>query len=352
MIEVSHLRKSYGLFAGGRSSRGEGPVMAVDDLSFQVKKGEIVGFLGPNGAGKSTTLRILAGFLGATAGKVRIAGHDLGEEPMKVRESLGYMPELSPLYPEMRASEYLGFRAELKRIPRKMRRDAVEKALSQAKIDDVAEVMIGHLSKGYRQRVGLADALLGSPPLLILDEPTAGLDPNQIREVRALIRKLGKEHTVLLSTHILSEVEATCTRALVIARGKLVAEGTIEEIRAMRRASAVTIGVRGSWEKALAAAKGVEGVKKVAVDDGTRAGTGDAHRIVVTFQADREVGAVTELIVGALVSKGLGVREVVPRGASLEQVFSALTEGEREIATDTTDTTAATEETEESEEPG
>lgn len=329
MIDVSHLSKSYGLFAGGRGTRAEGPLMAVDDLSFHVKKGEIVGFLGPNGAGKSTTLRILAGFLGATAGKVRIAGHDLAEEPMKARESLGYMPELSPLYPEMRAAEYLAFRAELKRIPRKTRREAVEKALAQARIDDVAEVMIGHLSKGYRQRVGLADALLGSPPLLILDEPTAGLDPNQIREVRALIRELGEEHTVLLSTHILSEVEATCTRALVIARGKLVAEGSIDEIRALRRASAVSISVRGNKDKALAAVRAVEGVKKVALDEARRDGGGEAHQLVVSFQADREVGAVSEAIVAALVGKGIGVRELVPKGASLEQVFSELTEGEK-----------------------
>jgi ABC-2 type transport system ATP-binding protein len=179
MIDVSHLSKSYGLFAGGRDSRGEGPIKAVDDLSFHVKKGEIVGFLGPNGAGKSTTLRILAGFLGASSGKVSIAGFDLDEEPMKVRESLGYMPELSPLYPEMRASEYLAFRAELKQIPRKKRGEAVERALAEARIDDVAEVMIGHLSKGYRQRVGLADALLGSPPLLILTSRRRGSIPTR-----------------------------------------------------------------------------------------------------------------------------------------------------------------------------
>lgn len=332
MIDVSHLSKSYGLFAGGRDSRGEGPIKAVDDLSFHVKKGEIVGFLGPNGAGKSTTLRILAGFLGASSGKVSIAGFDLDEEPMKARESLGYMPELSPLYPEMRASEYLAFRAELKQIPRKKRGEAVERALAEARIDDVAEVMIGHLSKGYRQRVGLADALLGSPPLLILDEPTAGLDPNQIREVRALIRRLGEEHTVLLSTHILSEVEATCTRALVIARGRLVAEGTIEEIRALRRASAVRIALRGGAAKAAAIAGAIGGVAKVSVESGAKGGaesTEGEGRLVVRVDKERELGAVTEAVVSALVSKGFGVREVVPEGASLEQVFSQLTEGER-----------------------
>ncbi|WP_437513358.1 ABC transporter ATP-binding protein [Sorangium sp. So ce1099] len=308
MIEVEHLSKSYGTH------------QAVSDLSFRVSQGEIVGFLGPNGAGKSTTLRILAGFLGATSGRVRVAGYDIAEEPMRARASLGYMPETSPLYPEMRVSEYLAFRAELKLVPRRARREAVARALGDARIEDVASVMIGHLSKGYRQRVGLADALVSDPPLLILDEPTAGLDPNQIREVRALVRRLGRDRTVLLSTHILSEVEATCTRALVIARGRLVAEGSIDELRAMRRASGVRVVVRGAADAALAVARGAAEVRSAEAEP-----AGDSARLTVEFDAGADAGAATERLVGALVGAGFGVRELVPRAPSLEQVFSELT---------------------------
>jgi ABC-2 type transport system ATP-binding protein len=311
MIEVEHLTKSYG------------PVKAVRDVSFRVDKGEVVGFLGPNGAGKSTTLRILAGFLGATAGRVRIAGHDTVEEPMEARASIGYMPEMAPLYPEMRVAEYLGFRAELKGLARKARKGAVARALTDAGLDDMADVMIGHLSKGYRQRVGLADALVGSPPLLILDEPTAGLDPNQIRDVRTLIRRLGGEHTVLLSTHILSEVEATCTRAVVIARGRLVAEGSIDAILAMRRSSGIRLRLRGAPAPAEAAARKVPGVARTEVDAG--AGESPLITMIVEFERGIDGPRATEALVGALVEAGIGVREVMPRTASLEQIFSDLT---------------------------
>jgi ABC-2 type transport system ATP-binding protein len=306
MIEALHLSKSYGA------------LRAVDDVSFRVERGEVVGFLGPNGAGKSTTLRILAGFLGPSSGRVRIAGHDIADEPLAARAALGYMPETSPLYPEMRVGEYLAFRAELKLVPRRARQEAVRRALVETRIDDVEDVMIGHLSKGYRQRVGLADALVASPPILILDEPTAGLDPNQIREVRALIRKLGEERAVLVSTHILPEVESTCTRALVIARGRLVAEGSIDEIRAMRRAGGVGVGIRGDAAAAAEAAGKVAGVARV---------TREAGRLSIAFQGDADAGQVTEEIVRALVGAGVGVREVAPRTASLEQVFSELTGG-------------------------
>ncbi len=310
MIEVEHLSKSYGA------------VDAVRDVSFRVDRGEVVGFLGPNGAGKSTTLRILAGFLGATRGRVRIAGHDIAEEPLLARAAIGYMPETSPLYPELRVVEYLGFRAELKRVPRKARKAAVGQALADARIEHMADVLIGHLSKGYRQRVGLADALLGSPPLLILDEPTAGLDPNQIRDVRALIRRLGQERTVLLSTHILPEVEATCTRALVIAGGRLVAEGSIDEIRAMRRTSGLHLGVRGDADRALAIVRAIAGVAGAKATKGAAEGLAT---IDVDLAASADPVAVAEGAVGALVGAGLGVHEVAPRSASLEQVFSELT---------------------------
>jgi ABC-2 type transport system ATP-binding protein len=313
VIEARRLCKSYG------------SVKAVDDVSFRVEKGEIVGFLGPNGAGKSTTLRILAGFLGPTSGSVRIGEHDLADDPIAARALVGYMPETSPLYPEMRVGEYLRFRAELKLVPRRARAEAVRRALAEARIDDVEDVMIGHLSKGYRQRVGLADALVASPPILILDEPTAGLDPNQIREVRDLVRALGKDRAVLVSTHILSEVEATCSRALVIARGKLVAEGSIDEIRAMRRGGGVRVTVRGDVAAAVAAAEKIAGVRKIKRED-----QGGATALAIELGKDSDVGERTEEIVRALCDAGVGVREVAPRLASLEQVFSALTVGEGE----------------------
>jgi ABC-2 type transport system ATP-binding protein len=310
MIEVERLSKSYGAFR------------AVND----------VGFLGPNGAGKSTTLRMLAGFLGPTSGRIRVGGHDIAEEPLLARQMLGYMPETSPLYTEMRVHEYLTFRAELKRVPRKKRSDEVLRAARDARVDDFADVLIGHLSKGYRQRVGLADALLGAPPVLILDEPTAGLDPNQIREVRDLVRRRGKEHAILLSTHILSEVEATCTRALVIARGKLVASGTIEELRDLRQAQGARLTVRGDEARALEVIRKVAGVERASVEPGSEPAKGT---VVVAIEHRGEGGPeVTEAAVAALVGAGMGVREVSPRAASLEQVFSELTRGEGEDASE------------------
>jgi ABC-2 type transport system ATP-binding protein len=309
MIEASHLSKDYG------------PVKAVDDVTFRVDPGEVVGFLGPNGAGKSTTLRMLAGFLGPSAGTVRIAGHDLAEEPVLGRAKIGYMPETSPLYPEMRVGEYLSFRAELKRVPRRARREAVARALADTGVADVEEVVIGRLSKGYRQRVGLADALVGNPPILILDEPTAGLDPNQIREARALIRRLGEDRTVLVSTHILSEVEATCTRALVIARGRLVAQGSIDEIRALRRTAGLRLLVRGPEEAASRALSGARGVRRVQAEPAE----GGTLKIDLDLDPSADAGQATEEVVAALCAAGLGIRAVTPRADSLEQVFSELT---------------------------
>lgn len=308
MIEVEHLTKDYGT------------VLAVRELSFTVGQGEIVGFLGPNGAGKSTTLRMLAGFLGPTSGRVRVAGYDLERRSLEARRSIGYMPESSPLYPELRVREYLVFRAALKRVPRRQRRRAVDDAMAQAGVADMAEVLVGNLSRGYRQRVGLADALVAQPPLLILDEPTAGLDPNQIREVRALIRRLGGAHTVLLSTHILSEVESTCDRAIVIHRGRLVAQGSIAELRELRRGTGARLVVRDPEARAealLAAHAAVTEVRETARE-------GELTTAVVALVPDAS-GASLEAVVAALVSAGLGVREATPLGASLEEVFAALT---------------------------
>jgi ABC-2 type transport system ATP-binding protein len=219
VILVSNLTKYYGDYA------------AVRDVSFEVPKGQVVGFLGPNGAGKSTTLRILAGYLTATSGKALIDGLDVFWQPVEVRRRIGYMPESCPLYPEMRVAEYLTFRGGIKGLHGRACRQRLEYVLERCWIADVRRQLIGTLSKGYRQRVGLADALLHNPPVLILDEPTAGLDPSQIRETRKLIRELGSEHTILLSTHILSEVEATCDQAIIINRGRVAVAGRLEAIR-------------------------------------------------------------------------------------------------------------------------
>ena len=315
MIEVEQLTKSYGT------------VQALRGLSFHVGKNEVVGVLGPNGAGKSTTLRILAGFLGASSGRVTIAGHDVATDSVEARRAIGYMPETAPLYPEMRVAEYLGFRAELKRVGSKARGAAVERALTDAGASDFADVPIAQLSKGYRQRVGLADALVASPPILILDEPTAGLDPNQIREVRALIRRLGERHTVLVSTHILSEVEQSCTRALVIARGELVAEGTMDELRARSRSLGLELLVRAPGREALdtamtqlASLDGIAKARSEAADEG------EAFSLRVRLESGADAKAVMESVIAALVRAGVGVREAKTQSSTLEQVFSALTE--------------------------
>jgi ABC-2 type transport system ATP-binding protein len=323
MISVSHLVKRYG-------SR-----LAVDDVSFEVGKGEVVGFLGPNGAGKSTTLRILSGFLGMTAGHVRVAGHDVRDDSYEARKVIGYMPESTPLYPEMRVGEYLLFRAELKGVARKDRPSWVGEAMGKANVTDVENLLIGKLSKGYRQRVGLADALVAKPPILILDEPTAGLDPNQIRDVRALIAELGTSHTILLSTHILSEVEASCSRVLVISKGKLVASGETKDIGKMRKTSAVDVTARGKTEDALRLLRGLPGVAKArkvgAGEGGEKGGIEEVFTVRCTFGGGGEKGeaqgasAFVERVVTELVTGGFAVREVRPAGGSLEDVFADLT---------------------------
>ena len=220
MIEVSHLTKKYG-------SR-----LAVDDISFTVEDGQIYGLLGPNGAGKSTIMNILTGYLSATSGQVTVAGHPLPEEADAAKACVGYLPEQPPLYPEMTVQEYLDFAAELKGVKKAERKEQVLKAARRTGLEAVLPRLIRSLSKGYRQRVGIAQALLGSPKLIILDEPTVGLDPAQVIEIRKLIRELGRAHTVILSSHILSEVQAVCQKVLVLSKGKLAASGTLEELTA------------------------------------------------------------------------------------------------------------------------
>ncbi len=220
MIEVSHLTKKY----GGH--------LAVDDVSFTVEDGQIYGLLGPNGAGKSTIMNILTGYLSATSGQVTVAGHPLPEEADEAKSCVGYLPEQPPLYPEMTVGEYLNFVAELKKVPRAQRKEQVLRAARRTGLEKVLPRLIRSLSKGYKQRVGIAQALLGSPKIIILDEPTVGLDPAQVIEIRKLIRELGKAHTVILSSHILSEVQAVCQQVLILSKGKLAASGTLQELTA------------------------------------------------------------------------------------------------------------------------
>lgn len=220
MIEVSNLTKRHR------------DLVAIEDLSFTVDKGEILGFLGPNGAGKSTTMRILTGFQPATSGTAKVAGFDVFEQPLEVKKRVGYLPEIPPLYPDMTIAAYLRFVAELKGVPRKARADEVDRVAELAKVGHVMDRLVANVSKGYKQRVGIAQALIGSPEVLILDEPTVGLDPSQILEVRELIRGLAGQHTVVLSTHILQEVIATCDRVLIIAAGRKVAHEHLDDLQA------------------------------------------------------------------------------------------------------------------------
>lgn len=223
MIEVSHLTKKYG------------HRLAVEDVSFAVADGGICGLLGPNGAGKSTIMNILTGYLSATSGQVTVAGHPLPEEADAAKKCVGYLPEQPPLYPEMTVGEYLNFVAELKKVPRAQRKEQVLRAARRTGLEKVLPRLIRSLSKGYKQRVGIAQALLGSPKIIILDEPTVGLDPAQVIEMRKLIRELGKAHTVILSSHILSEVQAVCQQVLILSKGKLAASGTLQELTADSR---------------------------------------------------------------------------------------------------------------------
>ncbi len=317
MIDVDQLTRRF----GART--------AVDSLTFTVPRGQIVGFLGPNGAGKSTTLKMLSGFLPPTSGTARIGGFDVVEASLEARRLLGYMPESFPVYPEMRVEEYLRFRAEIKGV-RANRKAAVDRAMELADVKDVAKRLVGELSKGYKQRVGLADAVVAQAPLLILDEPTEGLDPNQILRFREVIRALGKEHTIFLSTHILSEVEAVCSHVVIIHQGRIATTGPLDEVRAelagAHREVSLVLAPRGAerdaWRddaaKAAAAALGeLEGVSVV------RAAMTDSHaRVDVRVPAE---GDAVEALVASGVGAGLGVREVSPKGRSLENVFHELT---------------------------
>ncbi len=255
MIEVKNLTKRYGR------------VTAVNNLSFEVQKGEIVGFLGPNGAGKTTTMRILSSYLPATGGTVKIAGFDVFNDSFEVRKRIGYLPETVPLYSDMRVVEYLSYRARLKRMHGKHMRMRIDAVLSQCGLEDVRRTIIGHLSKGYKQRVGLADSLVHEPELLILDEPTIGLDPNQIRLIRNLIKSLSEKHTVLLSSHILSEIEMICERVMILDRGGIVTSDSTDKLLGLMKGNPhITVEIKADKDKAIDELQKIAGVIKVACE--------------------------------------------------------------------------------------
>ena len=274
MIEVKNLTKRFG------------DHLAVDNLSFTVEKGQIYGFLGPNGAGKSTTMNIMTGYLGATSGQVIIDGHDILEEPEEAKACIGFLPELPPLYVDMTVLEYMKFAAELKKLPKEKRWDDIEEAMETAGILDVADRLIKNLSKGYRQRVGLAQALLGMPPIIILDEPTVGLDPKQIIEIRDVIKNLGREHTVILSSHILSEISAVCDHILIISHGKLVASDTPDNLgHLLTGKETLHLKVKGKIADVEAALKTISGVQQVTAEQ-----EGDLTSVNVQLKGRQSTG--------------------------------------------------------------
>ncbi len=296
--------------------------LAVQSLSFAVKLGEIVGFLGPNGAGKSTTLRMLSGFLEPSAGTVKILGKDSVDDPIAARRQIGYMPENFPLYPELRVREYLVFRARIKDVPRKEIADRVTAALEAAHVRDVESRIIGQLSKGYRQRVGLADALLGDPPILVLDEPTSGLDPNQIREVRSLIKSFAGKKAVLLSTHILPEVEATTDRVLILDRGKLVRDAMTSALRDEAATRAVAV-VRGT-EETLERFRSALSERALPYEETKR----ESDAVLVTFTIPVLTPDATERVFECARDSGVVLRELTHDAGNLEDLFARLTKAE------------------------
>ncbi|MBL8729912.1 MAG: ATP-binding cassette domain-containing protein [Planctomycetes bacterium] len=315
MIEVDRLEKTYGF------------ARALKGISFSVRKGEVVGFLGPNGAGKSTTMKILTGYLLPTGGRASVDGLDVVDRSLEVRRRIGYLPESTPLYGEMRVDDYLSFCAEIRGVPRGRRRKAIERAVELCGLARVTGKNIVELSKGYRQRVGLAQAIVHEPPVLILDEPTSGLDPNQIVEVRKLIERLGAEHTVVLSTHYLQEVEKSCSRVIIVHQGEIVADGTRDQLIASRPAGGLRARVRGPEAAVLAqCAELLPGCPVTVVHRSEQA---------VDYRLDVGDGAapVEEALSRLVVKNGWALLELNRERPSLEDVFRSLTLGsEQEVA--------------------
>jgi len=314
VIEVQHLTKRYG------------PVTAVDDVSFSVQRGEILGFLGPNGAGKTTTMRVLTGYMPPTDGKAVVAGYDVFEQPIEAKRRTGYLPETPPLYPDMTVRDYLSFVSRIKGVPRGERTARVNEMMEKTRIADVANRHCGKLSKGYRQRVGLAQALMHNPEVLILDEPTAGLDPKQIIETRQLIKALAGDHTIILSTHILPEVSQTCQRVVIINRGKVVAVDTPDNLTSRLQGSeTMYLQVDAAGADVASVLQRVSGVTRVAVTD--------TKQQIVGYEVDSEAGRdVRRELAAAIVGRGWGLLEMRPMRLSLEEIFLHVTTEETPAA--------------------
>ncbi|MDQ7052719.1 MAG: ABC transporter ATP-binding protein [candidate division KSB1 bacterium] len=306
MIRVENLTRYYGNFP------------AIEDVTFDVDKGEILGFLGPNGAGKSTTMRILTCYMPATSGKATVAGFDVFEQSMEVRKRIGYLPEHPPLYPDLTVDTYLDFVAKIKGVPAQERKKAIDDVIDRVGLQDVRNRTIRKLSKGFKQRVGLAQALVHDPEVLILDEPTVGLDPKQIIEVRELIKSLAGRHTVILSTHILPEVSMTCQRVVIIDKGRVVAEDTPENLSAkVKSTERILVEVEGPQDEVKQKLTSVPGVKNVSLENAN--GTA---RFVIDSELDKDI---RKDLANTVVSQGWGLLELRPMDVSLEEVFLRLT---------------------------
>ena len=313
MIEIRNLTKKYGNH------------IAVDDISLDIKPGKVYGFLGPNGAGKSTTMNIITGYLAPTSGEVKIDGHDIYKEPEEAKACIGYLPEIPPLYVDMKVEEYLEFVAELKKVSKDNIKKEVERVINLTGINDVSSRIINNLSKGYRQRVGMAQAIIGSPKIIILDEPTVGLDPNQIKEVRDLIKSLAGDHTVILSSHILSEISETCSHVFIINKGKIIANNSIETLSNYFNSKQVLeIIAKGDLNKCKEVIEKIEDIESVTVENGSEEGT---VNITVTAHYSKDVREDVSL---ALSSEKISIFEMKEDTKSLEDVFLQLTNEEGE----------------------
>ncbi|MGN0394316.1 MAG: ABC transporter ATP-binding protein [Coprococcus sp.] len=311
MIEINHLVKKYGNH------------VAVDDLSLTVEPGKIYGYLGPNGAGKSTTMNIITGYLGATSGEIKVNGFDIFKNPEEAKKCIGYLPEMPPLYQDMTVSEYLDFVAKIKKLDKKSEKGFISEAMEMTKITEVSGRLIRNLSKGYKQRVGLAQAILGYPEIIILDEPTVGLDPMQIIEIRELIRELGEKHTVILSSHILTEISAVCNHVFIISKGKLVASDSTENlVSLMAGAQEIEMVVKGSTADAMLAFEGNEEIDRCELLDESRQGM-----VHINIIANKNLD-IREQVYNICVEKNLPILEMRPATKSLEDVFLKLTSEE------------------------
>jgi len=316
MIRAEQLTKNFGR------------IQAVRKIDFHIKKGEIIGFLGPNGAGKSTTMNMITGYLAPTAGSIYIDGINIMESPEEARKLIGYLPEQPPLYPDLTVDEFLNFVSEFKRVPKSRRKEELESIRDLVRIADVRGRMIKNLSKGYKQRVGLAQALVGSPPLLILDEPTVGLDPKQIIEIRELIRDLGKEHTVVLSSHILPEISATCQRILIINNGVIAASDTPENLSSRLSGTSGSarqkLLIKGDFEKVKSILKNLPSASSVQVEKGKEEG------LIEALISGSETGDIREDVFRAMAKADSPILQIGPVDLSLEEIFLNLTTSEEE----------------------